>query len=101
MAVVLGAFITAPVFSVLCKKIINAFAGFQKDLMLKGRVAVRKKSRQKHVLGAPDRPVVHRLAAIPHPPEMPGKVWGEDSVIQFIGDPLCKERTDSIQLILQ
>ena len=86
VAVILGALVAAAVLAVLSQEIVDASGRFGKN---RGLCLFRKrpgKGGEKHVLGAPDRPVVHMALSIPHPPEMFTQIGGEDPCLQFVVD---------------
>ena len=67
VAVILSALVTAAVLTVFCQEEIRALAGFMKDKTPQRVVRICQKGRQEHILGTPDRPVVHRRNSVSHP----------------------------------
>ena len=101
VAVILRALVAAAVRAVVLQKAVKAvcrlFDG-SFSLLLGGG---QQKDREQHILGAPARPVAHRLCAVAHPPEVACKIWRQDAGVQLLRHPRCNARCSGVQFVRQ
>ena len=101
VAVILRTLVAAAVRAVVLQKAVEAvrclFDGSLPLLLCGGQ----QKDREQHILGAPARPVTHRLFAVAHPPEVACKIGRQDAGVQLPLHPRRDARRGSIQLIGQ
>ena len=101
VAVILRTLVAAAVRAVVLQKAVKTvrclFDGSLPLLLCGGQ----QKDREQHILGAPARPVAHRLCAVAHPPEVACKIRRQDAGVQFPLHPRRDARRGSIQLIGQ
>ncbi|MNL58099.1 hypothetical protein D3C87_1817090 [compost metagenome] len=70
MAIVERALLAGPVIAIVLQEGVEAGCCFRDDFAAPFVRQRPAESGQQDVLRAPGRPIVHRLVAVPHPPEM-------------------------------
>ena len=101
MAVVLGAFIAAPIGAVILQKTVQAVRR-----LLHGAPALRlgggqQKGGQQQVLGTPAGPVAHGFCSVSHPPEVLAAPGQQHPVLHLPVQPLADARGGRFQLCPQ
>ena len=92
MAVVVRALVAGAVLAVILEEGIEAVRRLRDDGAPRRLVGRPREGGDEDVLGAPGRPVVHRLVAIAHPPEVPVEIGAGDARRDLVVDAPRRSR---------